>query len=417
MGLTIAEKIISDHTGKRVKADELVVAEVDGSLVQDGTGPLSITQLEESDLVRAKIPERTVLFIDHAAPSPRKELSNGHQKLREFARKTGAILSEVGEGVCHQRMVEDWARPGDLIVGADSHTCTYGALGAFSTGMGSTDVAYAMALGKVWLRVPRSFRVTLKGRFKPGSYAKDFILSFIGQIGADGATYRALEFSGELENLRMDERFTISNMAVEAGAKAGLFPSDELTREYLREQGREGDFKEVRPDPDAQYEKEMEFNLSQIEPIVSFPHTVDNTKGVREAKGIKIDQAFIGTCTNGRIEDLRVAAKILKGNKVAKWVRLLVIPASRKTFLRALREGLIETFMEAGASILAPGCGPCVGVHEGALGDGEVCLSTQNRNFKGRMGNPRGFIYLASPATVAASAIKGEITDPREFIL
>ena len=417
MGLTIAEKIISDHTGKRVKADELVVAEVDGSLVQDGTGPLSITQLEESDLVRAKIPERTVLFIDHAAPSPRKELSNEHQKLREFARKTGAILSEVGEGVCHQRMVEDWARPGDLIVGADSHTCTYGALGAFSTGMGSTDVAYAMALGKVWLRVPRSFRVTLKGRFKLGSYAKDFILSFIGQIGADGATYRALEFSGELENLRMDERFTISNMAVEAGAKAGLFPSDELTRGYLREQGREGDFREVRPDPDAQYEKEMEFNLSQIEPIVSFPHTVDNTKGVREAKGIKIDQAFIGTCTNGRIEDLRVAAKILKGNKVAKWVRLLVIPASRKTFLRALREGLIETFMEAGASILAPGCGPCVGVHEGALGDGEVCLSTQNRNFKGRMGNPQGFIYLASPATVAASAIKGEITDPREFIL
>lgn len=417
MGLTIAEKIISDHTGKRVKADELVVAEVDGSLVQDGTGPLSITQLEESDLVQAKLPKRTVLFIDHAAPSPRKELSNAHQKLREFARKTGAILSEVGEGVCHQRMVEDWARPGDLIVGADSHTCTYGALGAFSTGMGSTDVAYAMALGKVWLRVPRSFRVTLKGRFKPGSYAKDLILSFIGQIGADGATYKALEFSGELGNLRMDERFTISNMAVEAGAKAGLFPSDELTREYLREQGREGDFKEVRPDPDAQYEKEMECNLSQIEPIVSFPHTVDNTKGVREAKGIKIDQAFIGTCTNGRIEDLRVAAKILKGTKVAKWVRLLVIPASRKTFLRALREGLIETFMEAGGSVLAPGCGPCVGVHEGALGDGEVCLSTQNRNFKGRMGNPQGFIYLASPATVAASAIKGEITDPREFIL
>jgi len=417
MGLTIAEKIISAHTGARVQADELVVAEVDGSLVQDGTGPLSISELEEAGLVQVKIPERTVLFIDHAAPSPRKELSNSHRKLREFAQKTGAILSEVGEGVCHQRMIEDWARPGDLIVGADSHTCTYGALGAFSTGMGSTDVAYAMALGKVWLRVPRSFRIELQGKFQPGVYAKDFILSFIGQIGADGATYKALEFSGEMANLRMDERFTISNMAVEAGAKAGLFPTDELTRKYLREQGREGDFKEVKPDPDAQYEKELEFDLSQIEPTVSFPHTVDNTKSVKEAKGIKIDQAYIGTCTNGRIEDLRIAAGILKGRKVAQRVRLLVIPASRKTYLQALQEGLITTFVEAGGSVLAPGCGPCVGVHEGALGDGEVCLSTQNRNFKGRMGNPEGFIYLGSPATVAASAIRGEITDPREFLL
>jgi len=417
MGLTMAEKIISDHTGKRVKADEFVVARVDGSLVQDGTGPLSITQLEESGLVQAKIPQRTVLFIDHAAPSPRKELSNGHRKMREFAQRTGAILSEVGEGVCHQRMTEDWARPGDLIVGADSHTCTYGALGAFSTGMGSTDVAYAMALGKVWLRVPRSFRVILKGRYKPGVYAKDFILTFIGQIGADGATYRALEFSGELENLEMAGRFTISNMAVEAGAKAGLFPSDELTREYLREQGRGGDFREVGPDDDALYEREMEYDLSEIKPTVSFPHTVDNTRTVTEAEGIKIDQAFIGTCTNGRIEDLRIAAGILKGKQAAKRVRLLVIPASRRTFLQALQEGLIKTFVQAGASVLAPGCGPCVGVHEGALGDGEVCLSTQNRNFQGRMGNPMGFIYLASPATVAASAIKGEITDPREFLL
>jgi 3-isopropylmalate/(R)-2-methylmalate dehydratase large subunit len=393
------------------------VARVDGSLVQDGTGPLSITQLEESGLVQVKIPQRTVLFIDHAAPSPRKELSNGHRTMREFAQRTGAILSEVGEGVCHQRMTEDWARPGDLIVGADSHTCTYGALGAFSTGMGSTDVAYAMALGKVWLRVPRSFRVILKGRYKPGVYAKDFILTFIGQMGADGATYRALEFSGELENLEMAGRFTISNMAVEAGAKAGLFPSDELTREYLREQGRGGDFREVGPDDDALYEREMEYDLSEIKPTVSFPHTVDNTRTVTEAEGIKIDQAFIGTCTNGRIEDLRIAAGILKGKQAAKRVRLLVIPASRRTFLQALQEGLIKTFVQAGASVLAPGCGPCVGVHEGALGDGEVCLSTQNRNFQGRMGNPMGFIYLASPATVAASAIKGEITDPREFLL
>jgi len=415
MGLTISEKIISEHTGREVRRDELVVAKVDGSLVQDGTGPLSIKELEEADLVRAVLPERTVLFIDHAAPSPRKELSNGHIKMREFAKKTGAVLSETGEGVCHQRMVEDFARPGDLIVGADSHTCTYGALGAFSTGMGSTDVAYAMALGKVWLRVPRSFKVVLKGKFKPGVYAKDFILHFIGKIGADGATYRALEFAGEIENLKLSDRLTISNMAVEAGAKAGIFPTDEITKEFLREQGREKDFREIKPDEDAEYERVFEFDLSEIEPTVSFPHTVDNTKSIKEAEGIKINQAFIGTCTNGRIEDLRVAAEILKGKRVAKGVRLLIIPASKKIFLQALKEGLIEIFVEAGASILAPGCGPCVGVHEGVLGDGEVCLSTQNRNFKGRMGNPNGFIYLASPATVAASAIKGEITDPREM--
>lgn len=415
MGLTISEKIISKHTGREVKADELVVAKVDGSLVQDGTGPLSIKELGEMDLVRAVIPERTVLFIDHAAPSPRKELSNGHMKMREFARKTGAVLSETGEGVCHQRMVEDFARPGDLIVGADSHTCTYGGLGVFSTGMGSTDVAYGMALGKVWLRVPRSFKIILKGKFKPRVYAKDFILSFIGKIGADGATYKALEFTGELENLTMSDRLTIANMAVEAGAKAGVFPTDEITKEFLKKQGRENDFKEIKPDEDAEYEKTFKFDLSEIEPTVSFPHTVDNTKTVKEAKGIRIHQAFIGTCTNGRIEDLRIAAEILRGKKVTKGVRLLVIPASKKIFLQAIKEGLIEIFIKTGASILAPGCGPCVGVHEGVLGDEEVCLSTQNRNFKGRMGNPNGFIYLASPATVAASAIKGEIADPRQI--
>lgn len=417
MGKTIAEKIIGEHAGKDVKFDDIVVAKVDVAMVQDGTGPLAVQELEKLNMVKVANPENSILFIDHAAPSPRKELSNAHKILREFSKKTGAYLSEVGEGVCHQRLVEDWVKPGDLVVGADSHTCTSGALGAFATGMGSTDVALAFALGKVWLRVPRTLRFVINGRLKDGVFPKDLILYIIGMIGADGATYRAMEFEGEtIENIDMEGRFTITNMAVEAGAKTGLIATDEKTKQHLIKQGRGNQFREIKSDPDAIYEKTYEIRAEDIEPQVSFPHTVDNTRPVGEAKGIKIDQVYIGTCTNGRLSDLRVAAEILRGKRVAKGVRLIVVPASRKVYLDALREGLIEVFVEAGGSVLAPGCGPCVGVHEGVLGDGEVVLSTQNRNFKGRMGNPEGFIYLSSPATAAASAIKGEITDPREFI-
>ncbi len=417
MGKTIAEKIIGEHAGKDVKFDDIVVAKVDVAMVQDGTGPLAVQELEKLNMVKVANPENSILFIDHAAPSPRKELSNAHKILREFSKKTGAYLSEVGEGVCHQRLVEDWVKPGDLVVGADSHTCTSGALGAFATGMGSTDVALAFALGKVWLRVPRTLRFVINGRLKDGVFPKDLILYIIGMIGADGATYRAMEFEGEtIENIDMEGRFTITNMAVEAGAKTGLIATDEKTKQHLIKQGRGNQFREIKSAPDAIYEKTYEIRAEDIEPQVSFPHTVDNTRPVGEAKGIKIDQVYIGTCTNGRLSDLRVAAEILRGKRVAKGVRLIVVPASRKVYLDALREGLIEVFVEAGGSVLAPGCGPCVGVHEGVLGDGEVVLSTQNRNFKGRMGNPEGFIYLSSPATAAASAIKGEITDPREFI-
>ena len=415
MGKTITEKIFSEHTGRDVKPGELTVAPVDVTMVQDGTGPLTVQELEKMDMVKVKNPDKTILFIDHAAPSPRKELSNAHMMLREFAKKTGAQLSEVGQGVCHQILVEKYVNPGNLVIGADSHTCTSGALGAFATGMGSTDLAMGFALGKTWFRIPETFKFILRGKLPEGVYSKDIILYIIGMIGADGATYKAMEFEGEvIDNLSQEARFTITNMAIEAGGKTGIIPTDKTTKEYLKSRGRGNQYREIKADPDAVYEKVFEIDVSEIEPMVSFPHTVDNTKKISEAKGVKINQVYIGTCTNGRLEDLHIAANILKGKEVASGLRLIVVPASREVYLKAIADGTLETLAEAGASILAPGCGPCVGVHEGVLGDGERVLSTQNRNFKGRMGNPNGFIYLSSPATAAASAIKGEITDPRE---
>lgn len=417
MGQTIAEKIISAHAGREVKAGELVIAKVDVVAVQDGTGPLTVQEFKKLGKERLANPERTILFIDHAAPSPRKELSNSHIVLREFSRDYGAVLSDVGEGVCHQRLIETHVNPGEILVGADSHTCTSGALGAFATGMGSTDIAVAMALGKTWLKVPSTFKVEVEGEFQKGVCAKDLILHLIGTIGADGATYRALEFSGStIENMTMADRFTIANMAVEAGAKAGLFVTDDKTKAYLKERGREDKFVKIEPDADAIYERVIKINASELQPTVSCPHTVDNTKTVSELKDVKVNQVFIGTCTNGRIEDLRAAAQILKGRKVNKETRLLVSPASKDVLSKALDEGLIKIFVEAGAALVTSGCGPCVGVHGGILGDGEVCLATQNRNFQGRMGNTKGFIYLASPAVAAYTAIKGYIADPREVL-
>lgn len=417
MGKTLAEKIIGSHAGKEVKAGEFVVANVDVTAVQDGTGPLTIQEIQKIGLEQAKNPERTILFIDHAAPSPRKELSNAHKILRDFSKKTGAILSEVGEGVCHQRLVEDYVNPGEILVGADSHTCTSGALGAFATGMGSTDVSIAIALGKTWLKVPETFKIEVNGEFKPGVYPKDLILHLIGMIGADGATYKALEFTGEtIRKMPMTDRFCLSNMAVEAGAKAGLIASEETTREYLVSRGRGDKFVALDADPDAVYERVIQINAGDLEPTVSCPHTVDNTKLAKDLGDVKVNQVFLGSCTNGRIEDLRIAASILKGKKVNKDVRLLVVPASREIFLQAMADGTLATLVEAGAAVNTPGCGPCVGVHAGILGDDEVCLSTQNRNFQGRMGNPKGYIYLCSPATAAISAITGRITDPREVL-
>ncbi|AEH61217.1 homoaconitate hydratase family protein [Methanosalsum zhilinae DSM 4017] len=417
MGKTISEKIIGEHAGKEVSAGDIVVARVDVTAVQDGTGPLAVQQLRKIKLVEAKNPDRTILFIDHAAPSPNKDLSNAHNILRQFAKDTGVILSEVGEGVCHQRLVESYVKPGDILIGADSHTCTSGALGAFSTGMGSTDVAIGIALGKTWLRVPETFKINVTGKFQKGVYAKDLILHIIGMIGADGATYKALEFSGEtIRNMTMSERFTLTNMAVEAGAKTGLVESDEVTRRYLKEMGREDEFRPIKADEDAVYERIIDIDASAIEPVISAPHTVDNVKSIKDLTGTKVDQVFIGTCTNGRLDDLKIAANVLRGKQRHPDTRLIVTPASKQVYIQALEKGYIQTLVEAGAAVMAPGCGPCVGVHQGILANDEVCIATQNRNFKGRMGNPDSYIYLSSPATAAAAAIAGEIIDPREVL-
>jgi len=417
MDKTLAEKILSLKSHGEAKAGDVVIADVDLAFVQDTTGPLTIRQFKESGFKVLAKPQQTVIFLDHAAPSPAQQLSNDHILLRRFAEETGCRIYEVGDGICHQLVAENLANPGDVIVGADSHTVTAGALGAFATGMGSSDVAVALALGKTWFRVPESFFIEINGVLPRGVYAKDLILYLIGQIGADGANYKALEFGGEaLTQITMSQRLTIANMAVEAGAKVGLFPGDKITEDFLREQGRGEKYKPLSPDAGANYERVISVKLDKLEPMLSLPHAVDNVHPVAQVKGVKIQQVFIGTCTNGRLEDLAVAAQILKGKKNHPSTRLLVAPASRQVLIRALEKGYIQGLIEAGAIILPPGCTACLGLHQGVLGDGEVCLSTANRNFKGRMGNPEAMIYLASPATTAASAIRGAITDPREFM-
>jgi len=410
MGQTLVEKIISEHAGKDVHAGELVISKVDVTAVQDGTGPLTVQEFKKLGVKELKNPKRSILFIDHASPSPRKELSNTHMVLRDFSKEYGAVLSETGTGVCHQRLVESYVNPGEILIGADSHTCTSGALGAFATGMGSTDIAVGMALGKTWLKVPATFKIVVNGKFNKGVCAKDLMLHIIGMIGADGATYKALEFTGEtINNMPMSERFTLANMAVEAGAKCGLFIADDKTKAFLEERGRGDKFKQILPDSDAEYERIIEVDAGNVPFTVSCPHTVDNTRPAAELSDVKVNQVYVGTCTNGRIEDLRVVAGILKGKTVNPDIRMLICPASRDVYKQALKEGLIDIFIESNASVLPPGCGPCVGVHAGILGDGEVCLATQNRNFQGRMGNTKGFIYLASPYVAAYTALRGHI--------
>jgi 3-isopropylmalate/(R)-2-methylmalate dehydratase large subunit len=416
MGKTLSEKILSERSGSDARAGDIIVAPIDLAFVQDTTGPLTIRQFQESGLKNLANPQRTVIFIDHAVPSPNSQLANDQQFLRKFARESGCLIFEGGKGICHQLVAELFASPGDIIVGADSHTVTVGALGAFATGMGSSDVAIAFALGKTWFRVPESFKITIDGRFQNKVTAKDLVLYLTGKLGADGANYKALEFQGEtVANMTMSQRLTIANMAVEVGAKVGLFPSDNVTRKYLISQGRGNKYKVLLPDADASYEQTLTIDADKIEPMVAMPHSVDNVAPAHTLAEIKINQVFIGTCTNGRLEDLAIASAILKNKTCHPNVRLIIAPASSQVLITAIKAGYIQTLLNAGAMLVPPGCAACLGLHQGALGDGEICVSTANRNFKGRMGNPEALIYLASPATAAASAITGEITDPRKI--
>lgn len=416
MAKTIAEKILSKHAGKDLKAGDFAICSVDFTFGQDGTSSIIIDRIREMGLPELKT--KFCMVIDHSAPSPSEGVSRVHKKMRVFSQDYKAYLYDIGCGVCHQVIPESGKiLPGDLVLGADSHTCTYGALGIFSTGVGSTDLAITLAAGKNWFKVPETFKIIVKGKLPKGIYAKDIILHIIGSIGADGATYKAVEFCGPvIDKLDIDGRMTICNMVVEMGAKVGFMPVDKKTIEWFKKQGVKRSIKAVAADPDAVYEKVFEFDVSKLKPQVAKPHTVDNNATAAEVKDVVINEAFIGTCTNGRLADLKIAATMLKSRKVSSGVKFIVAPASRDIYLAALKLGYINTLINAGGVVVAPGCGPCVGTHNGVPADGEIVISTANRNFKGRMGNPNAFIYLASPATVVASAITGKITDPRRFL-
>jgi len=417
LGKTIAEKILSNKSKQDAKANDIVVADLDFVMGQDGTSPLAIRAFREMEAKKVFDPKSVAMVIDHSAPSPLQGVSELHQQMRQFADEQDIILYDIGEGVCHQLVPEQGhVVPGDLVIGADSHTCTYGAINVFSTGVGPTDLAAGIISGKIWFKVPETFKFVLNGKLPKGVYSKDLILYLIGDVTADGATYMAAEYVGEaISNLSVEARFTVSNMAIEMGAKCGLMEADQKTIDWVKQHSGK-DFIPVQADPDAVYARVKEYDVSNLEPQIAKPHTVDNVSPISEVAGLPIQQGVIGTCTNGRMEDLRIAAQILKGKKLAKGTRLIVAPSSRQVMLQAMREGLMEIFIESGAAVVTPGCGPCVGTHNGVPSDGENVISTANRNFKGRMGNNKAFIYLGSPATVAASVITGKLTDPREFV-
>jgi len=416
MGKTIAEKILSNHADKDLKAGDIAICDVDFCFGQDGTSSIIIDSFKKLRLKKVFDKSRFYMIIDHSSPSPNIGVSEIHKKMRTFAKTFDVGIYDIGCGVCHQLVPQKGhVTCGDLVLGADSHTCTYGAINVFSTGVGSTDLAITLASGKNWFRVPETVKIIVKGKLPKGVYSKDVILHIAKDIGSNGATYKSVEFYGEtISAMSVDARFTISNMAVEIGAKAGLMEADDKVLKWVKERSPKTP-KPVVADPDAKYLSVKTYDVSKLEPQVAKPHAVDNVSGVSELKDVKIDQAYLGTCTNGRFEDLEIAAKILKGKTIHPDVKFIVAPASREIFLDAAKKGLVEIFVKSGCIVVGPGCGPCVGTHNGVLADGEVAISTANRNFKGRMGNPNSFIYLASPATVAASAIVGRIADPREY--
>ena len=417
MGKTIAEKILSNKSGVDARAGDIVVADLDFVLGQDGTSPLAIQAFREMQAKKVFNPDKVAMIIDHSAPSPLQGVSELHAQMRGFADEQKIHLYDIGDGVCHQLVPEQGhVVAGDLVIGADSHTCTYGAINAFSTGVGSTDLAAGLVSGKLWFKVPETIKFVMNGKLMPGVYSKDMILHLIGDITADGATYMSAEYVGEaIADLTVDARFTISNMAIEMGAKCGLMEADAKTEEWVRAHGKRP-FAPVAADADAVYAEIRTYDVSKLVPQIAKPHTVDNVAPITELLGTPMQQGFIGTCTNGRMEDLRIAASILKGKHIAPGTRLIVAPSSRQIYLDAMQEGLLAVLVEAGAAVVTPGCGPCVGTHNGVPSDGENVISTANRNFKGRMGNNKAFVYLGSPATVAATMLFGKITDPREFV-
>jgi len=415
--MNIIEKILANASGKQqVSPGEIIEANIDAAMIHDLTGPLAIKSFREIGAKKVWNNQRIVVIMDHIVPASSIISANLHRIVRNFVEEQHIQnFYDVGRGgVCHQVMPEKGhVRPAEVIVGADSHTCTYGAFGAFATGIGSTEMAAVFATGKLWFRVPEVIKVDVTGKLQSMVTPKDVTLNIVGKIGADGAIYKGLQFSGStIRKMSIEGRMVLCNMAVEMGAKAGIIEPDKKTLDYVKART-DKPFKAVKSDPDSVYEKIVEVDVSALEPQVAVPHSVDNVKPVSEVEDIDVDQAFIGSCTNGRLEDLRSAAQILKGKKIARRVRLVVIPASQEIYLNALNEGLIKTFMDAGATIGNPNCGPCLGGHMGILAEGEACISSSNRNFVGRMGSTKSFVYLASPATVAASAITGKITDPR----
>ena len=418
MGMTIAQKVFSRVAGGPVEVGRIVTVKPDRAMSHDNTAAI-VRKFAQLGRARVRYPDMHVIVLDHAVPAPNVDHAVNHKEVREFVTTQNIKhFFDAGTGICHQVMVEEGlVGPGMLAVGSDSHSTSYGSVGALGVAIGRSEMAVIMATGEMWFKVPESMKVVFKGNLAPMVSAKDLILHVIGDIGADGATYMSVEFHvQDPEALTMADRFTIANMAAEMGAKAGVFPLDPVIEGFVRQTGAEGFFDDARPDGDASYQRVLEYALDEVVPMVAMPHTVDNTAAVGEVIGTPVNQALLGTCTNGRLQDIEAAARVLKGRRVHPRVRMLVVPASRRVLLEAMEAGYVRDLVEAGAMVLNPGCGPCLGAHQGVLAPGERVISTSNRNFKGRMGSTEAEIYLASPQTVAVSALAGEIRDPREVV-
>ena len=414
--MTMAEKILAKASGnKELEAGEIIMANIDVAMTHDLTGPLSVESFEKIGIKKVWDPEKIVIIFDHQVPADSIDAANNHMIMRKFVEEQGIQnFYDMREGVCHQVLPEKGhVVPGEVVVGTDSHTCTHGALGAFATGIGSTDMAMVFATGKLWFKVPETIKFDITGKLQDNVFAKDVILNIIGKIGADGATYKACEFGGETtRNMTISDRMVLCNMAIEMGGKTGLVEPDQKTIHYLNGRSTKP-YEIMKTDKNAQSLETIHININELEPQIACPHNVDNVKPVSEVEGTHIDQVFLGSCTNGRLSDLRTAANIIKGKDISKNVRMLVIPASREVYSKAMDEGLLKTFVDSGALVCNPCCGPCLGGHIGLVGPGEVSLSTSNRNFRGRQGSSDAEVYLSSAAVAAASAVTGKITDPR----